>query len=228
MPRSYASDLLVDGIDLGAERSSVASETTGPRRSDMLMLLIAAAGCAAVIANAFFFQDGRRAEGVAMPAPAAAPARPAAAPAPAVPDTAAVPAQPETPAIDTPDAVPVALAPATPLPPVKPPVPKVVKTDPSTAAPAVAGQAAAPAGTVAAPVSLRPPADLGGASARVMEVQKALARLGYGPIRIDGKPSPETRAAIQRFEADRRLPVTGQVSDRLVRELNAVAGFSIR
>ncbi len=75
--------------------------------------------------------------------------------------------------------------------------------------------------------SVTPPAPVA-ASARVMEVQKALARLGYGPIRIDGRVSDSTRDAIQRFERDRRLPITGEVSDRLVRALNEVAGFSIQ
>ena len=65
-------------------------------------------------------------------------------------------------------------------------------------------------------------------SARMVEVQKALARLGYGPIRIDGRASEATEKAIKDFERDRRLPVTGQISDRLVKELNAVAGFSIQ
>lgn len=78
----------------------------------------------------------------------------------------------------------------------------------------------------AAPAAM-PPADVA-VSARVMEVQKALARLGYGPIRIDGRVSEATRDAIQRFERDRRMPVTGDISDRLVRALNEVAGFSIQ
>ena len=33
-----------------------------------------------------------------------------------------------------------------------------------------------------------------------------------------------TRAAIEKFERDRGLPVTGQISDRLVRELAAMTG----
>lgn len=75
--------------------------------------------------------------------------------------------------------------------------------------------------------AVRPPADIA-VSPRVMEVQKALASIGYGPVPIDGRIGVPTQQAIQRFERDRRLPVTGEVNDRLVKELNAVAGFSIR
>ncbi|WP_246164090.1 peptidoglycan-binding domain-containing protein [Blastochloris sulfoviridis] len=62
---------------------------------------------------------------------------------------------------------------------------------------------------------------------RTVAVQRALARLGYGPVRPDGRPGGETRAAVQRFERDRNLPVTGEISDRLVRELASVSGMPI-
>lgn len=76
--------------------------------------------------------------------------------------------------------------------------------------------------------SVRPPGDVQGApSARLLAVQQALARLGYGPIKLDGQPGSETRLAIQRFERDRNLPVTGDASDRVVRELAAVSGTPI-
>ena len=61
-----------------------------------------------------------------------------------------------------------------------------------------------------------------------MEIQKALASIGYGPIHIDGRAGEATRQAIERFERDRRMPVTGNISDRMVRELNLVGGFAIR
>jgi hypothetical protein len=35
---------------------------------------------------------------------------------------------------------------------------------------------------------------------------------------------PETKDAIEKFERDRRLPVTGEMSDQVVRELAAVTG----
>ena len=43
-------------------------------------------------------------------------------------------------------------------------------------------------------------------------------------IKATGVYDPETRSAIEKFERDRRLPVTGQLSDRLVRELAAMTG----
>ena len=42
-----------------------------------------------------------------------------------------------------------------------------------------------------------------------------------------GTIGPDTQAAIQKFERERKLPVTGQVSDRLMRELAAVIGHPI-
>ena len=42
-----------------------------------------------------------------------------------------------------------------------------------------------------------------------------------------GVVGSDTQAAIQKFEKARKLPVTGQVSDRLVRELAATIGHSI-
>jgi peptidoglycan hydrolase-like protein with peptidoglycan-binding domain len=59
---------------------------------------------------------------------------------------------------------------------------------------------------------------------RIVAVQRALADYGYGQIRPTGTYDPETRGAIERFERERKLPVTGQVSDRLTRELTAMTG----
>ncbi len=99
------------------------------------------------------------------------------------------------------------------------------------APPPVAVPARAPAqsgiGALSAEItgSVRPPVDV--LSPRVLAVQKALANLGYGPIRIDGRSGGATKDAIERFERDRRLPISGEVSDRMVRELNAVGGTNI-
>jgi len=43
-------------------------------------------------------------------------------------------------------------------------------------------------------------------------------------VKPTGVFGPDTRAAIEKFERDRKLPVSGEVSDRLVRELTAVTG----
>lgn len=69
-----------------------------------------------------------------------------------------------------------------------------------------------------------PIAELIAPSKRVLAVQRALADFGYGQIKPTGLYDPETRAAIEKFERDHRLPVTGQISDRVVRELAAMTG----
>ena len=59
---------------------------------------------------------------------------------------------------------------------------------------------------------------------RIMAVQKALVDYGFGQFRPNGNVGPETRAAIELFERTRKMPVTGQFSPRLVRELLAHTG----
>jgi peptidoglycan hydrolase-like protein with peptidoglycan-binding domain len=76
----------------------------------------------------------------------------------------------------------------------------------------------------AAPASGDPIAQLLTPSKRVLAVQRALADFGYGQIRPSGIEDADTRAAIEKFERDRKLPVTGTVSDRLIRELAAMTG----
>jgi hypothetical protein len=62
---------------------------------------------------------------------------------------------------------------------------------------------------------------------RVAAVQRALTEYGYAQLKPTGTIGPDTQAAISKFERDRRLPVTGQVSDRMVRELSAMIGHPI-
>lgn len=66
-----------------------------------------------------------------------------------------------------------------------------------------------------------------GESQRVVAGQRALAKLGYGPLKADGLMGSGTHQAIERFERDRRLPVTGELNGRTARELAAHAGISI-
>ena len=56
---------------------------------------------------------------------------------------------------------------------------------------------------------------------RVAGVQRALPQYGYGQLKPTGAVGADTQAAITKFERDRKLPVTGQMSDRLVKELTA-------
>jgi peptidoglycan hydrolase-like protein with peptidoglycan-binding domain len=86
-----------------------------------------------------------------------------------------------------------------------------------TAANRNAGAAKPASPTPVPPASISP-------SRRVLAVQRALADFGYGQVKPSGVAGADTKAAIERFERERKLPVTGQVSDRLVRELAAVTG----
>ena len=69
-----------------------------------------------------------------------------------------------------------------------------------------------------------PIADMIAPSKQVIAVQRALSEFGYGQIKPTGIVDPETQSAIQKFERERKLPVTGQMSHRVVRELAAITG----
>ncbi|MXQ14489.1 peptidoglycan-binding domain-containing protein [Microvirga makkahensis] len=74
-----------------------------------------------------------------------------------------------------------------------------------------------------------PPANVGrpeGADI-VLSGQRALARLGYG-VKVDGLMGPGTRQAIERFEQDRHLPVTGTFNSRTARELSSQSGIAVQ
>jgi peptidoglycan hydrolase-like protein with peptidoglycan-binding domain len=61
-------------------------------------------------------------------------------------------------------------------------------------------------------------------SKRVIALQRALAEYGYGQIKASGIIDAETQAAIEKFERERKLPITGQASDLVMRELAAMTG----
>jgi hypothetical protein len=61
-------------------------------------------------------------------------------------------------------------------------------------------------------------------SRRVLAIQRALSDFGYGPIKPNGVFGTETKVAIEKFERDRKMTVTGQISERMMRELAAVTG----
>jgi hypothetical protein len=110
---------------------------------------------------------------------------------------------------------------------------RMVDMAPARAAPGGRTQAAASArrndpigdliGSAPAPAST---ASVAG-PARIAAVQRALSDYGYGQLRLSGTLDEPTSAAIQKFEADRKLPVTGRLSDRLLSELSAVTGRPI-
>lgn len=78
--------------------------------------------------------------------------------------------------------------------------------------------------SVMRPPALSPPLT---GSRRVAAVQRALTEYGYAQLKPTGTIGSDTQVAIQRFERDRKLPVTGQVSDRVVRELSAMIGHPV-
>ncbi|BBO05004.1 MULTISPECIES: peptidoglycan-binding domain-containing protein [Bradyrhizobium] len=81
------------------------------------------------------------------------------------------------------------------------------------------------------PSAMRPPAPIpvpqSPAARRIAGVQRALSEYGYGNLKITGTMSGETQAAIQKFEREHKMQVTGQLSDRLLRELGAAIGHPV-
>jgi peptidoglycan hydrolase-like protein with peptidoglycan-binding domain len=61
-------------------------------------------------------------------------------------------------------------------------------------------------------------------SSRILAVQRALSDFGYGQLKTTGVIDSATKAAIEKFERERKLPASGKVSDRLMRELASVTG----
>jgi Putative peptidoglycan binding domain len=109
------------------------------------------------------------------------------------------------------------------------PLGNLVRSTTTPAAPAASAPVAtAPRPPAAIPQSAPAKADPAAgttlSSARVAAVQRALTDYGYGQIKATGTVGADTQAAIQRFERERKLPLTGQVSERLVRELGLATG----
>lgn len=72
-----------------------------------------------------------------------------------------------------------------------------------------------------------PIAEFIGMSSRIMAVQRVLTNYGYGQIKPTGVLDQPTRVAIEKFEREHRLPVTGRISGRLVSELSAMIGHPL-
>ncbi|MGL4729481.1 MAG: peptidoglycan-binding domain-containing protein [Bosea sp. (in: a-proteobacteria)] len=129
-----------------------------------------------------------------------------------------------------------------PLPPVRPvelaaALPTTTPPSREMAAAPVRSQAPAPAASGARngdPIGdlLRGEAPRNDAQSReparpVMAAQRALARLGYTQVKPDGVAGEATKSAIERFERERKLPVTGQLNPRTMRELAAASGMKL-
>ena len=193
---------------------------------DIIAGALALAAIIAIITNALFMQAGRHPApmfgtvttlpAAALPVVASVPANPLPRPRPVEADITLPETRPAEPrAVDPKAADPKAADPMT----------NLVKTT-STVQAATAN---IPRPPLAVPVSSRVdsvPVSVGG-SHRVAAVQRALTEYGYGQLKPTGVVGSDTQVAIQKFEKARKLPVTGQVSDRLVRELAATIGHPI-
>jgi hypothetical protein len=187
---------------------------------DVLAGLLAAAAICAILANALFLQAGRHPSPmfgsvVTLPAPQAAVVNPLPRPRPV--ELASEP--PEIRPVEVRGADPkhVEIRSADP----KNPDPMANLVVKSTGAPT-----AVPANVARPPAPIPATAQSAGAR-RVAAVQRALTQYGYGQLKPTGAVGSDTQAAITKFERDRKLPVTGQMSDRLVKELTAMIGHPI-
>jgi hypothetical protein len=211
---------------------------------DMVAGALAVAAVCAIITNALFLQAGRHPSPmfggsvITLPAPAPAVAVASPLPRPRPVEAAVKPAE-IAPAEPKPvDAKPVEVKGADPK-NSDPMTNLVVKsTSPAPAAASnVANPVVKPASVAAVAPSnvMRPPAPIPShgdvtqstGSRRVAAVQRALTQYGYGQLKPTGTIGSETQAAISKFERDRKLPVTGQMSERMVKELTAMIGHPI-
>jgi hypothetical protein len=184
---------------------------------DLVAGALAFAAVSAIVANAMFMQAGHHPSPM-FGTPAAVPlaaANPLPRPRPA--EATLRPADVKLAEVRPAEVKPADVKPAA-------PVSVIAKTN---AAPVASATPARPPAPI--PVSSRsdPVGDLIIASRRVAAVQRALTDYGYGQLKPTGTVGSDTQTAIQKFERDRKLPITGQMSDRLVRELSAATGRAI-
>lgn len=203
---------------------------------DMVAGLIAFSAVSAIIANAIFLQKGHHPSPmfgsstvVSFPAPAPATvASPLPKPRPSDATLTSLDAKLDARMIDARPVNPVSEPkPSVAAKPAEPrggdPMGNLVK---ATAAPATTQSVQRPPAAIPNTKS-DPLGDLINNTRRVAAVQRALTEYGYGQLKPTGNVGSDTSAAIQRFERERKLPVTGQMSDRLVQELGTVTGRAI-
>ncbi len=180
---------------------------------DMIAGVLAFAAVSAIITNALFLQAGRHPSPMfgsvaALSATGSVSASPLPRPRPVDAMTRSAEPSPADPKPAEPKAAD--------------PLANLVK---STNAPAVApSNTARPPASIPASSHNEMAASPAASPRRVAAVQRALTEYGYGQLKPTGTVGSDTQAAIQKFERERKIPVTGQVSDRLVRELATVTG----
>ena len=209
MPRRRRSAGAV-AVDADAERG-LAMRILLHSPKDMIAGALAFAAVSAIVANALFLQAGRHPSPmfgsvVALPTTGSVSASPLPRPRP----------------VDARSAEPSPADPKPAEPKAADPLANLVK---STNAPAVApSNTARPPASIPASSHNEMAASPAALPRRVAAVQRALTEYGYGQLKPTGTVGSDTQAAIQKFERERKIPVTGQVSDRLVRELATVIG----
>lgn len=62
-------------------------------------------------------------------------------------------------------------------------------------------------------------------SDRLKAVQTALNQIGYGPVSVSGKLGTDTTEAIQRFQLDNGLSITGEADESLVAKMVAIGAM---
>jgi hypothetical protein len=184
------------------------------RPLDTLAFLVLAGAASAIVVNGVYLQHGPHPAPIfaAHPLPVAA-SRDSAGGAHQASDLAT----PRHAAVELPRPRPAAVP--TPVEPHKDAIAELLAENPPPHPQAPAHQAAVP---------LLPPArSLAQPSHQVLAVQRALSEFGYGQLKPTGIVDAETRAAVQRFERDRKLPVTGEISEVVKRELANLAGHDL-
>lgn len=213
-------------IDVETERNLVMRVLLHSPK-DTMAGLVAVAAIGAIVANALFLQTGRHPAPmfgtvINLPAPSSVPlSNPMPRPRPVGADTSPlepkatefrVEPKPAERAAEKPAEKPVEATASTPR-AGNDPMTNLVKATTSTP-----------------PSAIRPPAPIpqqSPAVRRIAGVQRALSEYGYGNLKITGTMGGETQSAIQKFEREHKMPVTGQVSDRLLRELAAAIGHPV-
>jgi hypothetical protein len=201
---------------------------------DLFAGALAVAAIGAIVANALFLQSGPHPSPmfgsvVVLPAPAPAPSSVSPLPRPRPAEATKAEAAPAEPRAVESKSADIKTADTK---PVEPKASETKAADPLTNL--VKATSAAPVATSSIP---RPPAPIPfpshndnlapGGSRRVAAVQRALTEYGYGQLKPTGTIGSDTQAAIARFERERKIPATGQMSDRMVHELAAMIGHSI-
>ena len=189
---------------------------------DMLAGALAVAAIGAILTNALFLQAGRHPSPmfgsvVTLPAPAVVSPLPRPRPV----ELAAKPVEPEPAELKTVEIKSADLKSAD---------PKAADAMTNLVVKSIGAPVVAPPNVARPPAPIptvsREAAQAAGAR-RVAAVQRALTQYGYGQLKPTGAVGADTQAAISKFEHARKLPVTGQMSDRLVRELAVMIGHPI-